>query len=389
MKALRACPVCGLSEAEPLCVQRFVLAPGHPLGDGYTVVVCQSCGFVYADMSATQKDYDIYYARMSKYEDDRTATGAGLTPWDSARLGIAAELIATALPSFDVRIVDVGCANGGLLAALKCRGFHNLIGIDPSPACVRATQAKGIEAFTGSIFALPDGLGEFDCILFSHVFEHILDLQGCLANVTRLNGPNGLLYVEVPDASRYAAFIQAPFQDFNTEHINHFSAQCLRNLVSRQGYEPVTESAREMNLSRQTAMPVISGIFRRKDVVKDQDLSARITEYIRASTDLMQRVDAQLRRQLSEQSEVVLWGTGQLAMKLLDQTILKECRIAACIDGNPIHHGKMFAGAGIFAPSEIGRFSQPIVIATLVHNLEIAENIREMGAPNRVIQLAS
>lgn len=387
MTALRPCPVCSAADVEPIYRQDFVIAADHPLAEGYTVVACNTCGFVYADVSASQKDYDIYYARMSKYEDDHTATGAGLTPWDNARLDATAELIASSLPSPNARILDVGCANGGLLVALRNRGFRNLTGIDPSPACATATNSKGIEARTGSVFSLPADLGSFDCIVFSHVFEHILDLQNCLNNLS-----SSFLYLEVPDASRYASCIHAPFQDFNTEHINHFSMQCLRNLVGRHGYIPVLESARDMNLSRQTSMPVIAAMYRGTDsiidLVKDSAFVQQIREYIRLSTDLMRIVEAELTRQIGGHEEVVLWGTGQLAMKLLDRTLLKNLKIVACIDGNPIHHGKSFAGAKIYPPSELPRFSQPVVIASLIHDREIAEGIRAMGIANRTIHLA-
>ena len=36
--------------------------------DGYDVVVCDKCGFVFADGIPLQADFDGYYAAMSKYE---------------------------------------------------------------------------------------------------------------------------------------------------------------------------------------------------------------------------------------------------------------------------------------------------------------------------------
>jgi len=42
-----------------------------------------------------------------------------------------------------------------------------------------------------------------------------------------------IVYIEVPDAARYIDFLYSPFQDFNTEHINHLSSflmKILKNL---------------------------------------------------------------------------------------------------------------------------------------------------------------
>ncbi len=75
-QALRACPVCEHREIGPLHTQHFVVEDNHPLGDNYVVAHCRTCGFVYADVAATQADYDAFYATRSKYEDGKTSTGA-------------------------------------------------------------------------------------------------------------------------------------------------------------------------------------------------------------------------------------------------------------------------------------------------------------------------
>src|ERR1017187_8042997 len=123
MKACRPCPVCDGGEVERLHTQKFVLADGHPLAGGYDVVLCGACGFVYADVHATQADYDAFYAKFSKYDDATHGTGSGLSPEDGQRLDEMAEIVAGAQPSRNARVLDIGCAGGGFLAALQSRGF--------------------------------------------------------------------------------------------------------------------------------------------------------------------------------------------------------------------------------------------------------------------------
>lgn len=77
------------------------------------------CGFTYADTPATQEDYDRYYAAFSKYEDSATSTGGGGPEWDARRLRDTAAALAAVVRDRSARIVDIGYANGGLLAALK------------------------------------------------------------------------------------------------------------------------------------------------------------------------------------------------------------------------------------------------------------------------------
>ncbi len=119
---------------------------------GYDVAVCAACGFVYADTDATQADYDRFYAEHSKYEDAKTGTGGVDNPLDWKRQQETARQIADVLGDAKLSVLDVGCANGGLLKALKDLGYENLCGIDPSPACVENTRRIGVEARRGSLF---------------------------------------------------------------------------------------------------------------------------------------------------------------------------------------------------------------------------------------------
>ncbi|SIO55185.1 Methyltransferase domain-containing protein [Singulisphaera sp. GP187] len=263
-RAGRECPICEGPAADVLHTQRFVLPEDHPLGDGYDVVCCCGCGFVYADTSATQEDYDAFYARHSKYEDNVTSTGGGGTSWDAERMVQMGQDLARLIPDKAARIVDVGCANGGMLASLKGLGYGQLCGIDPSPACANYVRMHhGIEAYAGSLTQLPAEAGPADAVLLSHVLEHVRDLQPALAAVRAIMKPGAVLYVEVPDASRYHEFLFAPFQDFNTEHINHFSTQSLANLLAASGFR-LTASGRRIVASSPT-MPYpaiyVVGVF--------------------------------------------------------------------------------------------------------------------------------
>jgi 2-polyprenyl-3-methyl-5-hydroxy-6-metoxy-1,4-benzoquinol methylase len=196
------------------------LPDGHPLAEGYAVVLCLACGMVYANTQVDQAVYDAYYADLSKYEEPSLSSGGGLTPWDAARVEVMAACIARHFLDSQSRIVDVGCANGGLVQALRKLGYGRACGIDPSPACVRfIRESLQAEAWVGFVDQIPMGVGPFDGVVFSHVLEHLPHPSAALAMARRHLAPGGLVYVEVPDASRYGDFLSAPFQEFNTEHI--------------------------------------------------------------------------------------------------------------------------------------------------------------------------
>ena len=391
---LRACPICGGRTCDLLRRQRFVLPEGHPLADGYDVVCCRRCGLVYADTTVSQADYDRFYREHSKYEDRQTSTGGGGAPWDLERLRATAACLADFSSDRQSRILDIGCANGGLLGQLAAMGFTNLMGFDPSPACVAHTQAiAGVQAAVGSLAHVPAGCGEFDLVILSHVLEHVQDLAGAAAAVARLVAPQGAVYLEVPDATRYADAVPAPFQDFNTEHINHFSPAALANLMRRVGMAPVRAGTKTLLAPPPHPYPACWAFYRRSADVPaaptpDPHLRERIADYIAISARKMKELDEALRAALPREGPVIVWGVGQLAMKLLVETVLGSAAIAAFVDGNPIHQGGVLRGVKIVAPQDIAGLPYPIVIATTLHEAEIAATIREtLGLANPIIRL--
>jgi SAM-dependent methyltransferase len=197
----RACGACGATGNSICHEQRFVVPEGYPLPSEYKVLACRRCGFVYADPAAGQRDYDRFYCEWSKYDDSATATGSGVSPFDAARLSKAAADIARALPSRAATILDAGCATGGLLTALRDHGFTAVAGIDPSPRCAAACRERGFEAYVGSIGSAPAHMPKFDCVVFSHVLEHVYDIPAFFAAAHSVLTPGGYLYLETPRAT--------------------------------------------------------------------------------------------------------------------------------------------------------------------------------------------
>jgi SAM-dependent methyltransferase len=395
---VRACSICGNTEAELLHSQEFVLPAGHPLSSGYDVVCCHKCGFVYADTFVRQVEYDLFYAMYSKYEDKKTASG-GESPSDRNRFEETAYFISSFLPDKNARILDIGCANGGLLKSLKKIGYYNLLGIDPSPVCVENVRRCGIAARIGSLSASLN-FGIFDCILMSHVLEHVNNLVDVMTAIHQsiLDSPGKqhktLIYIEVPNASQYQNYIFAPLQDFNTEHINHFSKKCIENLMRVNGFSIVSEGEKEIESSPGMPYPTIYSLSVINDfdskqfrIIKDDELIVNIKHYIAKSKTLLHKIDHKIKQILSVSDRLIVWGTGQLTMKLLADTSLAKANIVAFVDNNSINQGRMLNGISIVSPQKIVNLQFPILVATLFHQKAIAEQIKSLSISNLVFFL--
>ena len=390
--ALRRCPICNHQQVDILHAQQFELPDGHPLSNGYDVVVCLKCGFVYADTIVTQSDYDLFYAEHSKYEDATTSTGGVENPFDWNRQMETAHQIADFLQNPTAKILDVGCANGGILKALSRLGYQSLCGIDPSPVCVENTRRLGVEAYIGSLFQ-PFREHSFDCVILSHTLEHIQDLHGALDWIADRLRPDGIVYLETPDANRYADFIYAPLQDFNTEHINHFSLTCLENLMRQKGFALMKGQSKILTARPQIFYPAVYGFWKQKDgnntaLMYDKSLRKSIEKYIKRSIKILNVIEVRLKKTLATSPKIIVWGTGQLTMKLLIETSLARAEILAFVDNNPINHGKVLRGIPIISPDQLDGFKEPILVATLLHHHAITDQILRMRLANEIILLA-
>jgi 2-polyprenyl-3-methyl-5-hydroxy-6-metoxy-1,4-benzoquinol methylase len=366
----------------------------YPLPSGFDVVVCSTCGMVYNCSSATPADYDKFYATCSVHESPAEASDGKIPSWEVTRLRALAEIVSNCAPSHGCRILDVGCSGGGLLKNLAARGYTNLVGIDPSPASVANARSNGIETYVGAAGNLPDNIGIFDLIVLTGVLEHIEDLRGAMRSLVRANSPRGRIFLEVPDAARYSEFQHSPFQDFNTEHINHFSCDSLRNLMALFGCVLIREEHFTVHGPSGLALPCLGVAFER---ISDEPLDIpwrkegtfrdSIERYILGSREMMVWLDQQLQAALPSSPEVIIWGTGQLAMKLLSGTMLKHATVIAFVDGNPIYSGRRMLGVPISRPEDIPTQSAPIVITSLLHSAGILNTIKSLGLRNPVITL--
>jgi FlaA1/EpsC-like NDP-sugar epimerase len=150
-------------------------------------------------------------------------------------------------------------------------------------------------------------------------------------------------------------------------------------------------------LSSQKTYPAVYGFWQRRSnhsseeaIELDTRLKEKILQYIEGSDEMMRSMDTKIQEALDKNNEITVWGTGQIAMKLLSETSLSRATIAAFIDGNPINHGKVISGVEIVTPSQIQtrNLSQSILITSTLSQQAIQDNIKKMGLSNPIILLS-
>lgn len=392
---LRRCPICNYASASDIHRGEYELPSEHLLPPQLNIVSCNSCGFCFTNTGASQAVYDLYYAEMSKYADARLSTGSGGTTADNSRLEDLALAICTkAQPREEDAVLDLGCGAGGLLDSLAKRGLRNLWGLDPAPTCAAHVEKRGHNARAGTIKTNPFRKHFFDGIILSHVLEHVKDLSDALNCIKSILKKDGWIYVEVPDAQRYLNCFIAPFQDFNLEHINHFSQMSLINLLSSCGFRSFSSGVKTLELEGGGSYPAVFAFARQgpaEAIAQDNTTRGMLLNYTKISQEITQRVNAHLRPLADSQVPVAVWGVGQLTMRLLRNSILGQCNISTFVDSSAMIQGKHMQGTPIISPQTFGSHMsevEALIVGSMVNNQAILRNLAEIGFKKPVKSLS-
>jgi SAM-dependent methyltransferase len=108
--------------------------------------------------------------------------------------------VLAAIPATARRVLDVGCGSGALGQALKQRQAVEVVGLTYSDAEAAIARTRLDRVETCDLNAPNvDDLGLFDCIVCSHVLEHLYWPEELLAHLRPHLAPQGVLVVALPN----------------------------------------------------------------------------------------------------------------------------------------------------------------------------------------------
>ena len=149
-------------------------------------------------------------------------------------------------------VVEIGCGEGALLAALSARGIGEVLdGFELSPKAAALARQKNlgrvrrVEAYDGQHVPATDGV--YDLAVLSHVVEHVSDPLPLLREARRVAHH---VAVEVPlEANRSAARPAKRAEAARIGHVQAFDRSSIGQLCALAGLKVVAELADPLPLA--------------------------------------------------------------------------------------------------------------------------------------------
>lgn len=347
---MRECSICSCCEKNIEYIQNFQLTLVNDinLNNHLDLKYCSHCNFYFSDSNNSQDDYNNYYMSFNNYKKENYCKDKDVRCFDYLCKTLSSEV---------KNILDYGSGNG-TLAELLSNKFN-------------------VEQYD---IGMEQNTNKYDCLVLSHVLEHIYDLNSFIEKISENINDNGYLYIEIPNAEFYDKIVDiCPLQEINLEHINFFSKYSLNKLLVKHGYTCVTIED-DYFLLKDIRYYVIRGIFKKSM----QNLS--IQKYIKNGFVKINEINFE---NLQKFKSIYVYGCGQFLFKIFDK-IESNCNIVNIVDDNVCYLNKKIKNIEIInfelLKEQISK-GDVILLTTLIHDEKIKEKLNTLNISVNIIEI--
>lgn len=218
----------------------------------YRVVRDAEYGYLRADPLPTSEEVAEYYLKefygSTPPEKNDSALASQDATFNNIRFSFIREKIKEQLGGLEGRrLLDIGCGFCQALLYFKELGL-DVHGVDPATDAVKYGVGKNLAVRQGQVedeAALAEG-GPYDVVLLLNVLEHLREPAALLRTLhDKVIAKDGVLVIDVPN--EFNDFQVTANDEYDLKqwwfsppaHINYFSPETLRSLLSQCGYEVV------------------------------------------------------------------------------------------------------------------------------------------------------
>ncbi len=142
------------------------------------------------------------------------------------------------------KVLDVGCATGGILAPLV--GRHEIHGVDVSESLVQKATQLGLKAVKHDVESgpMPFAEGSFDAVFCGEAIEHLVDTDWLMAELNRVLRIGGKLVLTYPNIRTALSVVMMLFLDmpplysarYRAPHFRDFTLRTIKIVLRNHGF---------------------------------------------------------------------------------------------------------------------------------------------------------
>lgn len=227
------CPLCQSREWAPvgLLQDRLLGVEGE-----FRMVRCLACGLHYLNPQPTQAELVRHYPE--EYDPFALPARERLTLWQRRSLEYGLRKRCRAVTRYKEAglLLEVGCATGLFMDAMRATGKWQVEGVDVSePAVRQAREQFGLEVYHGTLDDAHLPASSYDAVAMWDALEHVPNPKETVREVRRLLKPDGVFVLRIPVLDGWDRKLFGPlWAGWDApRHLTAFSRQTLHLLLSQ------------------------------------------------------------------------------------------------------------------------------------------------------------
>ncbi len=223
------CPLCNGTDFSTLAVtDRYDM--------DVVTVGCKACGLVMTNPQPTEASlndfYEHHYRRYYQKTDVPSLDYIREYRKDERAAYTASFLQRQGALRPGMRVLDIGASEGCILKAVRdLEPTAQAVAVEPNTLFGQfAVSHAGCSLYPSVEALIAGGERGFDLIVVNHVYEHVKQPVAFLHQVSELLGPQGRIYIDVPDITQYEGL-----ESLHIAHLYHFGPTTLRRAAQLGG----------------------------------------------------------------------------------------------------------------------------------------------------------
>ncbi|MBU0567594.1 class I SAM-dependent methyltransferase [bacterium] len=227
------CNLCGIDSPEILFYGQDRM---FDLEGEFRVVKCTNCGLIYLNPQPEPEELSRHYPE--NYEPYNPKENP-IVRWVKKEIVKSDIRRIHKLIGERGEILEIGCASGEYLTALRDIGEFKVKGVELNSYAATKAKEKGLDVFVGTLEEAKLKAESFDLVVARHVLEHLPDPSKTLSEINRILRPGGKFLAIVPNA---ATFERAIFKDVwcgyeVPRHLFVFSCVTLKEMFKKADFK--------------------------------------------------------------------------------------------------------------------------------------------------------